>query len=114
MNRLATFSLLAALVTVTAAAMASETQPVMDSKSCPPPQYPKVSLMNEETGSVTVGLLVSADGKVSETRVEKSSGSKNLDKAAVNGFSSCKFKPGTKGGQASAVWTKVEFHWTLS
>lgn len=114
MNRLATFSLLAALVAVTATAMAAETQPVMDSKSCPAPQYPKVSLMNEETGVVTVGLLVSADGKVTESRIDKSSGHKNLDKAAVNGFSACKFKPGSKDGQAAAIWTKVEFNWTLS
>lgn len=114
MNRLVTFSLLVALVTVTATAMASDTAPVMDSKSCTPPQYPKASLMNEETGVVTVGLHVSPDGKVTDSRIEKSSGFKGLDKAAVAGFSACKFKPGTKDGKADAMWTKVEFNWSLS
>jgi protein TonB len=98
----------------TITAQAAEIAPVLDSKTCAPPQYPKASLMNEETGTVTVGLLVSAEGKVLENRVEKSSGSKSLDKAAVTGFSACKFKPGTKDGKAEALWTKVEFNWTLS
>jgi protein TonB len=113
MNRLVTFSLLAALVAVTATAMAADTPPVMDSKSCTPPQYPKASLMNEETGVVTLGLLVSAEGKVTESRIDKSSGHKNLDKAAVAGFSACRFKPGTKDGAHTAAWAKIDFTWAL-
>lgn len=114
MKRLVTFTLLAALVSATAVAMAADNAPTMDSKSCPPPQYPKAALMNEETGTVTVGLLVSADGKVTENRIDKSSGFKNLDKAAATGFSACRFKPGTKDGKADTMWTKIEFNWTLS
>ena len=94
-------------------AIAAEVTPVMD-KGCEPPKYPKASLMNEETGSVVVGLLISADGKVVDTRVDKSSGFKSLDRAATTGFSACKFKPGTKDGKVEQIWTKVQFDWSLS
>ncbi|MBR7784139.1 MULTISPECIES: energy transducer TonB [Undibacterium] len=107
-------SILSALLLVAAGSvMAAETSPVMDNKSCDPPKYPKAALMNEETGTVTMGFLVGTDGKVSESRVDKSSGSKSLDKAALQALSQCKFKPGTKDGKAEQMWTKVDFVWKL-
>ncbi len=92
---------------------AAETAPVMDSKSCEPPKYPKAALMNEETGTVTMGFLVGADGKVVESKIEKSSGSKSLDKAALSALSQCKFKPGTRDGKPEQAWAKVDFVWKL-
>jgi protein TonB len=83
----------------------------MDSKSCEPPKYPKASLMNEETGTVTMGFLVGVDGKVLDSKIESSSGSKSLDKAAMAALSLCKFKPGTKDGKAEQMWAKVDFVW---
>jgi protein TonB len=94
-------------------ALAADTAPVMDSKSCEPPKYPKAALMNEETGTVSMGFLVGADGKVVESKVEKSSGSKSLDKAALGALSQCKFKPGTKDGKPDQLWAKVDFVWKL-
>lgn len=94
-------------------ANAAVTNPVIDSKSCEAPKYPKASLMNEETGTVVLGFLVSADGKVIESKVESSSGSKSLDKAALTALSLCKFKPGAKDGKVEQMWTKVEFVWKL-
>jgi protein TonB len=108
-----TFLASALLSTLTSMAMAAETAPVMDSKSCDPPKYPKAALMNEETGTVGMGFLVGADGKVVDSKVEKSSGSKSLDKAAVTALALCKFKPGTKDGKADQLWAKVEFTWKL-
>ena len=67
----------------------AEVAPVMDSKSCDPPKYPKAALMNEEQGTVALAFLVSPDGKVTESKIDKSSGSKSLDKAALNAFSQC-------------------------
>lgn len=92
---------------------AAEVAPVMDSKSCEPPKYPKAALMNEETGTVSMGFLVAPDGKVVESKVEKSSGSKSLDKAAISALSLCKFKPGTKDGKPEQLWAKVDFVWKL-
>ncbi len=92
---------------------AADAAPVMDSKSCDPPKYPKAALMNEETGTVTMGFLVGADGKVVDSKVEKSSGSKSLDKAALSALSQCKFKPGTRDGKPEQLWAKVDFVWKL-
>lgn len=82
---------------------------VIDNKSnCPKPEYPKASLMNEEQGTVTLSLLVKEDGSVSDSKVEKSSGSKGLDKAALKALSVCKFKPTGKSD-----WQTIEYTWTL-
>ena len=69
--------------------------------------------MNEETGTVSMGFLVGVDGKVVDSKVEKSSGSKSLDKAALSALAQCKFKPGTKDGKPEQLWAKVDFVWKL-
>lgn len=101
------------LFMVCLASYAADVAPILDSKSCDPPKYPKAALMNEETGTVSLLFLVSADGKVTDSKVDKSSGSKSLDKAALSAFSQCKFKPGTKDGKPDQVWAKVDFVWKL-
>ncbi|TDK67003.1 energy transducer TonB [Sapientia aquatica] len=96
-----------------ASVFSAEVAPVLDGKSCEPPKYPKAALMNEEQGTVALLFLVSPDGKVTDSKVDKSSGSKSLDKAALQAFSLCKFKPGTKDGKPDQLWAKVEFVWKL-
>jgi protein TonB len=103
----------ACLLAASASSFAADVAPVMDSKSCDPPKYPKAALMNEETGTVSMGFLVATDGKVIESKVEKSSGSKSLDKAALGALSLCKFKPGNKDGKAEQLWAKLDFVWKL-
>ncbi|WP_038495728.1 energy transducer TonB [Janthinobacterium agaricidamnosum] len=102
----------ALLVSVSSAAFAAEVPASFDSKNCKA-DYPKASLMNEEQGTVSMSFLVNADGSVAESKVEKSSGFKNLDKAAIKALSACKFKPGTKDGSAAQTWTKVDYAWKL-
>lgn len=101
------------MLVISMSAIAAEVAPTIDLKSCAAPVYPKASLMNEETGSVTLAFLVSPDGKSTESKVEKSSGSKSLDKTALAALSLCKFKPGTKDGKAESMWGKVNFDWKL-
>lgn len=101
------------LMAVSSIAYAADVAPVMDSKSCESPKYPKAALMNEETGTVTMGFLIATDGKVVESKIEKSSGSKSLDKAALAALSLCKFKPGSKDGKPDQLWAKVDFVWKL-
>jgi protein TonB len=93
-------------------AFAAEVPAVFDAKNCKA-DYPKASLVNEEQGAVSMSFLVSTSGEVVESKVEKSSGFKNLDKAAVKAISACKFKPGTKDGAAAQTWTKVDYVWKL-
>lgn len=75
--------------------------------------YPKASLMNEEQGTTSMSFLVNADGSVAESKLEKSSGFKNLDKAAMKALSACKFKPGIKNGAPAQTWAKVDYAWKL-
>ena len=76
-------------------------------------EYPKASLMNEEQGTTSMSFLVNADGSVAESKLEKTSGFKSLDKAAMTAITACKFKPGSKDGKPDSTWTKVEYNWTL-
>jgi protein TonB len=94
-------------------AVAGETPAVFDAKNCKA-EYPKASLMNEEQGVVSMMFLVSAEGRVLESKLDKTSGYKGLDKAAITAVSACKFKPGSKDGKPDSTWTKVEYSWTLS
>ena len=93
-------------------ANAGEVPASFDVKSCKA-EYPKAALMNEEQGIVSMMFLVSADGKVLESKLEKTSGYKSLDKAAIAAVSACKFKPGSKDGKPDSTWTKVDYNWSL-
>ena len=104
-------SVLAALA-FSGAAAAAEVPASFDAKSCKA-EYPKASLMNEEQGTVSMSFLVNADGSVAESKLDKTSGFKNLDKAAIKSISACKFKPGTKDGAPAQTWTKVDYAWKL-
>ncbi|USX13275.1 energy transducer TonB [Oxalobacteraceae bacterium OTU3CAMAD1] len=108
------FSIIAAVVlsAVSAVTIAAEVPASVDAKNCKA-EYPKASLMNEEQGDVKMAFLVGADGNVVESKLEKSSGFKNLDKAALKALSGCKFKPGTKDGAVAQTWTKVDYSWKL-
>lgn len=102
----------AVLVSAAPAAFAAEVAAAFDAKTCKA-EYPKASLMNEEQGTVSMSFLVKADGSVADSKVDKSSGFKNLDKAAIKALSACKFKPGTKDGAPAETWTKVDYAWKL-
>lgn len=107
-------SIVAALLLsgVCSTSFAAETPATFDAKNCKA-DYPKASLMNEEEGLVSMSFLVSADGSVVDSKIDKTSGHKNLDKAAVKSLSACKFKPGTKDGAPAQTWTKVDYVWKL-
>ncbi|NGZ86014.1 energy transducer TonB [Duganella aceris] len=106
------FVFAAVILSASTAAFAGEVPASLDSKNCKA-EYPKASLINEEQGDVSMAFLVAADGNVVESKVEKSSGYKNLDKAAIKALSACKFKPGTKDGSVAQTWTKVDYSWKL-
>jgi protein TonB len=107
-------SIIATLVftAVAGSAFAAETPASFDPSKCKV-EYPKASLMNEEQGTTSMSFLVNADGSVADSKLDKSSGFKGLDKAAQKGLSGCKFKPGTKDGSPAQTWTKVDYAWKL-
>lgn len=87
---------------------------VVDASACSKPDYPKNSLRNGDTGTVTLQLLVGVDGRVTDSRVEKSSGFRELDRAAQTGLSLCKFTPETLEGVPRASWTRMQYLWNLN
>jgi protein TonB len=86
---------------------------VVDAKACAKPDYPKTALRNGDTGVVTLALLIGTDGRVADSKVEKSSGFRELDRAAQVGLGLCKFKPGTLDGAPYQSWTRMQYVWSL-
>ncbi|MET0855992.1 MAG: TonB family protein [Telluria sp.] len=86
---------------------------VADFNTCAKPEWPKASLRNEETGTVTLSFLIGADGRVADSKILKSSGFRDLDKAAVNGIGKCRFKPGLVDGKPEQAWMQMQYVWTL-
>jgi protein TonB len=84
-----------------------------DAKACALPDYPAHAARNGETGTTMLALLVGTDGRVTSARVEHTSGSRELDRAAVNALSLCRFKPATENGVAQAAWAQLAYVWTL-
>lgn len=84
-----------------------------DAKSCVTPNYPATAARNGETGTVTLALLVGLDGRVTGSRVQKSSGSRDLDRAAVSALSLCQFKPAMNNGVPEAGWAQIAYVWSL-
>jgi protein TonB len=94
-------------------AFAADYEAALDTKSaCDKPEYPRASLVNEEQGTVVLALQVATDGKVADSKIEKSSGFKNLDKATMK-LAQCKFKPLIKDGKPEQAWAKFEYVWKL-
>jgi protein TonB len=86
---------------------------VADFNTCAKPEWPKASLRNEETGTVTLSFLIGEDGRVADSKIVKSSGFRDLDKAAVTGISKCRFKPGLNDGKPEKAWMQMQYVWTL-
>lgn len=86
---------------------------VVDFTTCDKPSYPRNSLVNGEHGLVRLRFLIDIDGRVAETKIEKSSSHRELDAAANTALSLCKFKPGTVDGKPQKSWTTVDYIWKL-
>lgn len=84
-----------------------------DANGCAKPDYPARAARNGESGTVTLALLVGADGRVQDARIQSSSGSRDLDRAAVSALSLCQFKPATNNGVPEAGWAQLAYVWTL-
>ena len=66
--------------------------------SRPAPEYPAASIENEEEGTVSIEIIVEANGSVSSARIAKSSGHNRLDNAALRAFKAGRYKPKSDDG----------------
>jgi TonB family protein len=80
---------------------------------CPPPEYPKSSLRNEETGATALEFKLASDGRVTDARVLRSSGFRNLDAASMAALGRCQFMPKSIDGEPVATISYQQFVWTL-
>ena len=69
------------------------------------PEYPQELIDDDVEGSVTIKILVAADGSVEAVNVASSSGYRAMDRAAVAAGWQFQFNPGDNGRRG--VWTKT-------
>ena len=81
--------------------------------NCAVPNYPANAARNGEEGTVGLALLIAPDGRVTDSKVTSTSGSRELDRAAMAALSLCHFKPATANGVPEAAWGKIAYVWTL-
>ncbi len=97
----------------TPAPQAVRTAPVVLASSCDKPEYPPAARRANETGTVLLSFLIDASGRVIQSKVERSSGSRRLDDAAREGLGLCKFRPATVDGAPTQAWARIEYVWRL-
>lgn len=68
----------------------------------PAPRYPSQALRRGESGTVTLRVEIGADGVPNEVGVANSSGSRQLDRAAMDAVRRWRFTPATRQGEAVA------------
>ncbi|MFC5509638.1 energy transducer TonB [Massilia jejuensis] len=91
----------------------SRTAAVADFSTCAKPEYPKASARNEEEGTTTISFLIGVDGRMVDSKITKSSGSRDLDRAAQSAIGKCRFKPAMVNGQPEQAWVPVQYVWSL-
>nr|WP_315249001.1 M56 family metallopeptidase [uncultured Duganella sp.] len=109
----------AACVSIYAQATVVEKRPpaitaaLVDFRSCAKPVWPAGAIAAERTGMVQLAFQIDADGHVSNSKVDRSSGHSDLDEAARIGIGKCQFSPATRAGKPFATWQKMQYVWTL-
>jgi periplasmic protein TonB len=78
------------------------------------PVYPPASRRAGEEGTVTVRVLVDANGRPGQVQLQSSSGHSRLDEAAVAAIRKWRFAPARRGAQAVPAWTTVKVTFQLN
>lgn len=77
----------------------------------PAPEYPAAAMRNGDQGTVMVRVEVGTDGVPTSVDVAQRSGSRDLDRAAVNAVRQWRFQPAQRDGQpvSGAVTVPIDF-----
>ncbi|NKF23962.1 energy transducer TonB [Solimonas marina] len=78
-------------------------------KGCRAPEYPPISQRLGEEGSVVLQLKVGVDGRVTDSKIQSSSGYPRLDEAARKALSLCQFQPAIVDGQKVPAWGALKY-----
>lgn len=89
----------------------SDSPPLRIAEQSPPPAYPASALRKGERGVVLLKVMVDAQGRPERVRVIQRSGSRALDRAAVEAVQQWRFQPAVSAGQpvAGEVEIPIEF-----
>jgi protein TonB len=80
----------------------------------PPPDYPPLSRLRRESGTVTVRALIGVNGRAQRAWVEQSSGYARLDdEALVTARDRWSYQPGTRAGVPEAMLFDVPIEFVL-
>ncbi len=77
------------------------------------PKYPEEARKKGLVGTAFVEVLVDESGKVTNSKIKKSSGYKLLDEAATEAAMNFKFLPGKKGGKTVKTQMVIPFKFKL-
>ena len=72
-----------------------------------PPAFPADALAKKQTGKVVIQLLVGADGKVKDLKIEKPSPIATFNNAATAAARKWTFRPATTHGKPVEEWVRV-------
>lgn len=78
-----------------------------------PPQYPFVAERNGWEGVVLLKALIEREGKPAKVEIEKSSGHRVLDEAALKAVKNWQFTAGHIGGMKVSSWIKIPVRFEL-
>ena len=81
--------------------------------NCARPDYPARAAREGAEGTVMLSLLIGPGGTVADAKIARSSGSRELDRAAISALSLCSFKPATHNGVPEQAWGQIAYVWTL-
>ncbi len=77
------------------------------------PHYPAISVRRKEEGSVSLHVLVNGRGRVSDVRVEQSSGHARLDESAMHAVRQWVFAPAELSSRTPGTWGRIELRFSL-
>lgn len=91
------------------AALAPGDRPVPLEGQMPPPRYPPAALRRGDSGTVVVRVDVDASGAPAGVALVRRSGSRDLDRAAMETVRRWRFRPAQQKGQAVAGSLEIPF-----
>jgi len=78
------------------------------------PRYPPQAIRQRHEGVVVLLILVGVDGSVKNVTVDKSSGYRELDRAAMEAARRWRFNPTIKNGQKVEGYARVPVNFNLN
>jgi TonB family protein len=82
-----------------------------DPAHCTPPGWPPGTVARQDTGTLTLLILVKPDGSVKQVVFGRANGPVRLQEASALAFSQCRFLPATRDGKPVAGWVVVDHTW---